>query len=66
MARSTAALLILHVDGTNLWLDSAYAPEYPVVVVRPQFSGRDVASFDGNPASAFTGQSYDQGAYPPR
>lgn len=66
MARSTAALLILHVDGRNLWTDSACSPEYPVVVVRPPFGGRDLASFDGNQAGTFTGQSYDQGVHPPR
>jgi len=69
MVRSTAALLILHVDGQGLWRDSAYTPEYPAVVVRPQSSGKNAATFSGNGYVANpqrTGQSYDQGAYPPR
>ena len=68
MARSTAALLILHVDSRNPWLDSACSPEQPVVVVRPQFSGKNTATFSGSgyDANPHTGQSYDQGAYPPR
>ena len=66
MARSTAALLILHVDSRNQWLDSACLPEYPVVVVRAQFSGKDAAGFGGNGANPRIGQSYESGVHPPR
>ena len=35
MIRLFAAHPLLHVNGTNPWMDSAYAPAQPVIVVRP-------------------------------
>ena len=58
-----AASRFLRDMGTNLWGDSAYVPAQPVVIVRlPRICG--AANFGGD--GTYIGQSYDQGAHPPR
>lgn len=58
-----AASKFLRDMGTNPWSNSAYAPAQPVIAVRlPRMC--DAANFGG--VGTYTGQSYDQGAHPPR
>jgi len=66
MARPSATTLLLHVNGTNPWMDSAYTPKLSAVVVRPQTGLRAAAQRFGNGASEIVGQSYEPGAHPPR
>lgn len=65
MARLSAATLLLHANGTNPGMDSAYTPELPAVVVCPQLNGRAAARF-GSGKNQIVGQSYEQGKHPPR
>ena len=65
MIRRFATLPLSHVNGTNPWMDSAYAPACPVVAVRLQ-AGRGVVAQFGNGDSGIVGQSYEPGAHPPR
>jgi len=65
MIRLLASTLLLHVNGTNPWMDSANSPEYPVIAVRPQ-AGSEAAPRFGNGDSGIIGQSYEPGAHPPR
>lgn len=66
MIRLFATLPLSHVNGTNPWMDSAYAPACPVVAVRPQVGYRAAAQRFGNGDSGIVGQSYEPGAHPPR
>jgi hypothetical protein len=66
MMRLFATLPLSHVNGTNPWMDSANAPEYPVVAVRLQTGRGSAAQRFGNGASEIVGQSYEPGAHPPR
>ena len=65
MDRRFATTLLLHANGTNPWMDSACAPEYPAVVVR-QLNGRGTAAAKfGSGDNRIIGQSYEPGAHPP-
>lgn len=64
MKFSFTASRILHVSGTNLRGDSAFTPAQPVIVVRLPRGMSAAANFGG--VGTYIGQSYDQGAHPPR
>ena len=65
MDRLFATTLLLHANGTNPGMDSAYTPEFPAVVVRPQLARGAAARF-GSGDNGIVGQSYEQGKHPPR
>ena len=68
MIRLLASTLLLHANGTNPWMDSAYLPETPAVVARQQavIAARGASPRFGNGDSGINGQSYEPGAHPPR
>ena len=65
MVRLFAATLLLHANGTNPGMDSAYTPARPAIVACPQL-GRGIAARFGSGDNGITGQSYEQGKHPPR
>ena len=63
MVRSTAVQLRLHVNGRNLWGDSACSPELAAMATRLPFGGQ-MSRFGGDAGNNRIGQSYDPGAHP--